>query len=135
MKNNLSENKAIVRDFLNALDKDIAAIDQFFSSGCEAYLPGNPLPTDREGFRQFVAELYRAFPDLHHEISQQIAEGDRVATILTAHGTHQRDFQGIAATGRQAVITDIVAVRIEGGKIAGLWAQFDVLGLLRQLSE
>ena len=30
--------------------------------------------TDREGFRQFVAMLYTAFPDLHHVVKEQIAE-------------------------------------------------------------
>ncbi len=133
MKKLLSENKAIVKDFLSQLDKTVTAIDDFFSPGCQAYLPGNPLPTDREGFKGFVGMLYRAFPDLRHEIVQQIAEGDRVATIVTAHGTHRREFQGIPATGRQVVITDIIVARIEEGKIAGLWAQFDSLGLLSQL--
>lgn len=134
MKNVLSENKAIVKAFLGQLDKDIAAVDGFLSPDCEAYLPGSPLPTDREGFKEFVAMLYRAFPDLHHEIAQQIAQGDRVASIVTARGTHQGNFQGISATGRQVIITDIIVTRIGEGKVTGLWAQFDALGLLHQLS-
>jgi len=133
MKNGLSENKAIVRDFLNRLDKNSAAIDDFFSADCQAYLPGSPLPTDREGFKRFVHMLYQAFPDLHHEIVQQVAEGDRVASIVTARGTHLGDFQGIPATEREVVITDIFVARIEDGKVTALWAQFDALGLLQQL--
>ncbi len=130
----LSENKAIVREFLSRLDRDIHAVDHFFSPGCQAFLPGNPLPTDREGFKQFVAMLYGAFPDLRHDVGRQIAEGDTVASILTARGTHLGDFQSIPSTGRQVVITDIMVTRIEGGKVTGLWAQFDALGLLDQLS-
>ena len=67
-----SENKAMVERFLKHLDEDIGAIDEFFSPGCRAHLPGSNLPVDREGFKQFVGMLYAAFPDLHHEIEHQV---------------------------------------------------------------
>ena len=128
-----SQNKAIVKRFLKDLDEDIDAIDEFFSPGCRAYLPGGNLPADREGFKQFVAMLYAAFPDLHHEIEHQIAEGNKVASLVTVRGTHKGDFQGISPKGRRVAFTDIIMALIEDGKIVALWAQFDALGLLHQL--
>lgn len=83
-----------------------------------------------EGFRQFVAMLYAAFPDLHHMVEEQIAENDKVASIINVYGSHKGDFQGIAPTGRQVKFEDFMITRIQGGKVVELWAQFDALKLL-----
>jgi predicted ester cyclase len=126
-------NKAVVRIFLERLDKDLSAIEDFFIADCLANLPGNPDPTNREGFRQFVAMLYAAFPDLHHTVEDQIAENDKVASLVNVRGTHRGDFLGIASTGKQVVFKDFIITRIERGKVVELWAQFDALSLLQQL--
>lgn len=127
------QNKATIRIFLEKLDEDISAIDEFFIPDCPAHLPGIPGPTNREGFRKFVEILYTAFPDLHHVIKEQIAEHDKVASIINVYGTHKGDFQGIAPTGRQVMFEDFMITRIQGGKVVELWAQFDALKLLQQL--
>lgn len=128
-----SENKTTVERFLNNLDENIGAIDEFFSSDCRIHLPGSDLPVDREVFKKFVGMLYAAFPDLHHEIEHQIEEGNEVASLVTVRGTHKGDFQGIPPTGRQVTFTDMIMARIKDGKFFSLWAQFDLLGLLQQL--
>ncbi len=65
-------NKGFMRSFLEELDKNLSAVDEIFSPRCLAHLPGVAEPTDREGFKNFVASLYAAFPDLHHEVEEQI---------------------------------------------------------------
>ncbi len=127
------ENKTIINRFLRELGKDLTAIDVFFSPNALAHLPGSPEPTNRDGFKEFVTLLYTAFPDLDHTVEDQIAENDRVVNRVTARGTHQGYFQGIAPTNRQITITDILITRIKEGKVIELWAQFDALGLLHQL--
>ena len=77
--------------------------------------------------------LYGAFPDLCHTVVEQVAENERVASLISARGTHRGDFRGISPTGREVVITDVIIVRIGDGRITELWAQFDVIGLLQQL--
>jgi predicted ester cyclase len=127
------ENKAFVRRFLMELDKDLSAVDEFFSPDCVAHLPGSPGPANREGFKQFVTLLYTAFPDLRHTLEDQIAEGDKVVSRVTARGSHQGPFQGVGQTGRQVMINDIMITCIKAGRVIELWAQFDALGLLQQL--
>jgi predicted ester cyclase len=128
------QNKELMRGFLEKLDKDISAIEEFFIPDCMAHLPGNPDPTDREGFRQFVAMLYTAFPDLCHTVVDQIAEDDKVATVISVKGTHEGDFLGmVPPTGQQVMFADFMITRLEGGKVAELWAQLDALMLLQQL--
>jgi len=78
--------------------------------------------------------LYRhAFPDLHLEIQDQIAEGDRVVTSLRMRGTQKNTLMMIAASGRKVDIAGIRVDRLVGGKIVETWSHFDVLGMLRQL--
>lgn len=129
----IDQNKNFMRSFLEELDKNLTAIDTFLSPSCLTHLPGNPEPTDRAGFKDFVALLYTAFPDLHHKVEDQIAENDKVVSLVTARGTHQGDFQGIPPTGKQVIIADIIITRIQTRKAVELWAQFDALGLLQQL--
>ena len=129
----IDQNKNFMRSFLEELDKNLTAIDTFLSPNCLAHLPGNSEPTDREGFKQFVTLLYTAFPDLQHKVEDQIAENDKVVSLVTACGTRQGDFQGIPPTGKQVIIADIIITRIQTGKAVELWAQFDALGLLQQL--
>jgi predicted ester cyclase len=130
---NLEQNKAIMRNFLIEIDKDLDAIDRFFAPDCLAHLPGSVSPTSREGFKAFIGMLYTAFPDLNHTIVDQVAENEKVANLVIARGTHKGVFQSIAPTGKAVVITDIIIARIMEGRVVELWAQFDVLGLLQQL--
>ena len=126
-------NKALIRSFLVELDKGLDAVDRFFSHDCLIHLPGSVSPTNREGFKAFVGMLYTAFPDLRHSILDQFAEHEKIANIVSAHGTHRGAFQSIAPTGKAVVITDIIIVRVKDERFVELWAQFDVLGLLQQL--
>lgn len=126
-------NKSLIRDFLIELDNGQDAVNHFFSPDCLAYLPGNESPTNRDGFTAFVGMLRTAFPDLRHTIIDQVAENEKVTTLLSARGTHLGAFQNIPPTGKPVVLTDIFIVKIMDGKVVELWAQFDVLGLFQQL--
>ena len=75
------------------------------------------------------------FPDLHLTIDDQIAEGDKVVTRATATGTHKGDFGGVSPTDRSTVLPIIFIHRIEGGKLAERWVQFDQIGLLQQIGS
>jgi predicted ester cyclase len=127
------QNKALIRSFLVELDKGLDAVDRFFSPDCLVHLPGTPSPTNREGFKAFIGMLYTAFPDLRHSPIDQFAEYEKVASIVSAHGTHRGAFQSIAPTQKPVVITDIIIARVMNGRVVELWAQFDVLGLFQQI--
>ena len=47
--------------------------------------------------------------------------------------TNTGDFNGIPATGNNVVWTEIHIYRLEDGKIAEMWSEIDLLGLLTQL--
>ena len=86
-----------------------------------------------EGFKQFVTTFITAFPDLHLTIDDMVAEGDKVALRITARGTHQGDFMGIAPTGKQVTAPGIVIQRLTGGKLAEGWLVNDLLTMFQQM--
>src|ERR1700722_18980981 len=111
------DNKALVRRFYSEIDQgNLDAIDELVA---ENYLDHSPPPfpgigPGREGLKQSFRMFLDATPG-RHEIEDQVAEGDKVVTRLTAYGVHERD------------------LRIENGKIAEKWSDKDTLGLLQQL--
>jgi steroid delta-isomerase-like uncharacterized protein len=134
----LSEtNKTVSRRFfeevfgkgkLNVLDEII--VKDHVNSG-----PGTPpeLLPGLEGTKQLVTMYRNAFPDVHFTIDEQIAEGDKVVTRWTGHGTHQGELAGIPATGKSSTVTGIAVDRLVNGKIAESWGIFDQFGMMQQL--
>ncbi len=86
-----------------------------------------------QGYVQFITILRGAFPDLHVEVENMIAEGDKVASRGTFSGTHKGDFMNLKATGKQLVFSYIDMWRLEDGKFVENWSLLDVLKLMQEL--
>jgi steroid delta-isomerase-like uncharacterized protein len=91
------------------------------------------LPSTLAEFKRSIAGLRRAFPDLHLEIDELIAQGDKVWARMTARGTHQGPFMGVAPSGRSFTITVIDVCRIEDGRIVEHWGVPDRFALMHQI--
>lgn len=86
-----------------------------------------------EGLKDILRAMRSAFPDLNFAIKEQIAEGDKVASRFEWTGTHQNEFLGVPATGRQVRVWGIVIDRLEEGRIKDTRIIMDTLGLMMQL--
>ena len=86
-------------------------------------------------FKAVAGMMHAAFPDVTVTIQDQIAEGDKVVTRWTAQATHQGNFMSIPPTGKQVTVTAIHIHQIVNGKIAALWEEFDIAGLMQQLES
>ncbi|MCA1715365.1 MAG: ester cyclase [Actinobacteria bacterium] len=131
----VEENKALIRrlfeEVINAGDLDRAG--EFLGAG---FVEHNPIPGQApgiEGFKQVIAMLRVAFPDLRITVEDLIGERDKVSVRLTVHGAHRGEFQGIPPTNRQVAWAGISIIRIAEGKVVERWFQSDVLGLRQQL--
>ncbi len=80
-----------------------------------------------------ITMLRTAFPDLHFELHDMLAEGDLVAFRSTMTGTHRGPFQGLPPTGTPISVAHMHFVRLVNGKTSNLWHVWDVAGLMRQL--
>ena len=130
-----AENKALVRRFYQEIDQgNIDAMDDLVA---EDYVDHSPPPfpglkPGREGLKQGFRWFSQATPG-YHRIEDQIAEGDKVVTRLTAVGAHEGDLPGAPRTGNKLEMTAIVIHRIADGKLVEKWSNKDVLGFLQQL--
>ena len=130
------ENKALVRRYFETIDRgDYDALDQFVAVD---YVDHNPPPlpglaSGLDGVKQECRYFRQAHPDGRHSIDDQVAEGDKVVTRVTARGTHTGELLGIPATGRELMTTGIAIHRVAGGKLVEHWAESNLLGLLQQL--
>jgi steroid delta-isomerase-like uncharacterized protein len=130
----LQENKALVRQFVKEVQNqhNLAALDRLCSPDFVDH-SGMTDPPNLEGSRAFFGMMFAAFPDMHFTIQQQLAEGDRVMTFKTFHGTHRGPFMGIPATGKEVVFDNIDIVTVRAGKLTEHWSVADTLSLLQQL--
>ena len=129
------DNKALVRRFYEEIDKgNLDAMDELVA---EDYIDHNPPPLPglapgREGIKQAFRIFWQATPG-RHEIQEQIAEGDKVVTRLTAYGKHEGDLPGAPRTGHDLKMGSVTIHRIANGKLVEKWSEKDVLGFLVQL--
>ena len=134
----LSEtNKAVARRFFDEVwnKGNLAVLNEIIAKDHVNSGPGTipGLPVGPEGTKQFVTAYRNAFPDVHFTIDEQLAEGEKVVTRWTGHGTHQGELAGLPATGNSTTVSGIVVDRIVNGKIAESWGIFDEFGMMQQL--
>ena len=129
------ENKRLVRRFYEEIDNgNLDVTDELVAAD---YVDHNPppfpgLPPGREGVKQAFKIFWEATPG-HHNIEDQIAEGDKVVTRLTSYGKHEGDLPGAPRTGNDLRMTSITIHRLADGKLIEKWAEKDLIGFLKQI--
>jgi steroid delta-isomerase-like uncharacterized protein len=88
--------------------------------------------------KEVIAVMRTAFPDLHFEVHEIVAEGDVVATRSTMTGTHEGRFAlgplgDVPPTGRRVEVPHMHFFRYRDGRVVDMWHVWDTLKLMRQL--
>jgi len=131
--------KGAIRQFVEKVwnGGDLEAADQYIASDYVRHDPTAPEDVQGiAGFKEVVAMYRAALPDLHLQIEDLIAaenQGETVALRWSGTGTHQSELMGVAPTGKQVNSSGNTFLRLENGKIAEEWVQWDNLGLLQQI--
>jgi predicted SnoaL-like aldol condensation-catalyzing enzyme len=106
------QNKAVVRRFIEQIlnNMDSTHVDEVFAPEYANHM----VPGGREGFKQFVAMIGSAFPDLkwNIQIERMLAEGDDVMLRATMHVTN---------AGKEASASGMGEFRVVNGKIVEDW--------------
>ncbi len=132
-------NKAMIREFMeSAFNKgDLTAVDRHLA--VTAVDHQEPIGVNFcTHLKQVITSLRTAFPDLHFELHEVLAEGNIVAFRSTMTGTHTGLFQlergpSIPATGRTINVAHMHFVQIVDGKGQDLWHLWDMPALMGQL--
>jgi predicted ester cyclase len=112
-------------------------IDQFVAPEAINHDPSLPAHMrDLRGpdaLRRIVTMYRAAFPDVRMTVDDVIASGDKVVLRWRSEGTHRGELAGLAPTGVHGSATGISIDRWQEGKIVEAWAEWDNMGLARQL--
>ena len=130
----LEENKAIVRKFIEALNKqDLSSIGDLAAPDYVNHSKDYAL----EGAIEYTEMILKAFPDFHATIEGIIAEGDKVLARVKITGTHTGEYLGLAPTGKKITVRAVDIWRIVDGKFVEGWTDFnfyrDDLNFFKQL--
>jgi predicted SnoaL-like aldol condensation-catalyzing enzyme len=132
-KTQIEENKDIVRQFFNAIEKKqfIDVFDKIVATDYNDHLPGQK--PGREVLKQYFAGLHGAFDGLKLPIWFMIAEGDKVAVYNSVQGIHKADYGPFTAKGNSVDVQAFQLYRIENGQLAEHWEVADFATLAQQI--
>jgi serine phosphatase RsbU (regulator of sigma subunit) len=133
------ENKAIFRRYIEEVwnRTNLDLVDEIFDRYISHQPDGSVLERGPEDVKRFVIEFRAGFPDFRISIDDQIAEGDKVMVHATIRGTHQREFRGMAPTGKEIEERGFSVFRFSSeGKVVESWdSYYSQLSLMRQNME
>lgn len=115
---------------------DVAVVDELHAPDFVDHDPGGRSP-DNSGFKQGIADLYRAFPNLEANVEDVVVdlEAATVAVRWSARGAHTGPYLGSPPTGGTIHFKGIEIVRIRDGRITERWGEWDGMDLLEQLGR
>jgi predicted ester cyclase len=120
----LDANKATVRRL----------IDDVFNGGRVELIDELYAPELAAAAKRWITPFRQSFPDVHMDIIELIAEGDKVVGRFTCSATHKGTWRGQPATGRRFENIDEVSIfRLREGRIVSVWSLEDTLARMEQL--
>jgi predicted ester cyclase len=91
------------------------------------------LPTNKEGFKQFIYLLWKAFPDIRIMFDEIIIEGNKVACRYNLTGTHKGEFVDLRPTDKQFRVNGMTVFSFRDAKCIERWNLVDMMSLMEQL--
>jgi predicted ester cyclase len=117
-------NKAVVRRLVNEVlnGGNLDLVDELYA------------PQLAPAARKWITPFRAAFPDVHMEILELIAEDDRVVGRFACSATHLGPWRGHPPTGRRFErIAEVAFFRFHERKIIHAWSLEDTHSRLQQL--
>lgn len=130
------ERRKVIQRYYEELFNEgrVELVEDLLASDYENHSPGSADQSRRrDGVREVVLALRRAFPDLHYEIEDMVIGPNAVAVRTTVTGTHRGEFWGAAPTGRKVRASQMTIEHFREDVIVRHHRVTDELTLLRQL--
>jgi steroid delta-isomerase-like uncharacterized protein len=116
--------------------RNVRAVDELHTSDFVDRSPAGRSP-DNTGFKEGLVQLYKAFPDFYATTEDLVTDASKgkVALRWSAMGTHKGEYMEAPPTGKRITFRGIEILRIENGRIAERWGEWDSIDLLEQLGS
>jgi predicted ester cyclase len=110
------------------------AIDEIINGGRMELVDELYAPEIASGVKSWIAPFRASFPDVHMDVIDLVAEGDRVVGRFACSGTHEGEWRGHPPTGRRFErVDEVYFFRLQDGMIAESWGVENTADRLRQL--
>jgi steroid delta-isomerase-like uncharacterized protein len=106
-------------------------VDQLYAEDFVDDSPGGG--KGRDLIKEAVLDFHKAIPNLHIDIEDAFATGDKVVIRYVGRGTQTGPYGEIPPTGKAVAVRGITIFRIMDGRVKTEWTEYDRLGLLRQV--
>jgi len=127
------DNVALIRRMFDEINKgDLESATDMVSEDCVYHTPAGEV-SGREEIKEVMSATRNTFPDERYVIDDVFAAGEKVVVRWTYSGTHQAEYRGVAATGKQVAVECAGIFRVAEGRIGQIWAYSDYYGLVNQL--
>src|ERR687898_1856311 len=117
--------------FNNPQNRESSYFDFYDDSLIIFGFPPN-LPANKEGFKQFIYLLWKAFPDIRIIFEDIIIEGNKVAGRYYLTGTLKGAFIGLQLTDKQFKVNAMTVFALRNAKVIERWNIVDMISLREQ---
>jgi predicted ester cyclase len=90
-------------------------------------------PANKEGFKQFIYLLWKAFPDIIITFDDIVIEGNKVACRYNLSGSHKGQFEDLRPTDKQFRVNGMTVFSFRNAKAIERWNVVDMKSLMEQL--
>ncbi len=118
-----AESRAFIQRYAEAINgkaQPAALVNQYVADADEA-------------LKQHIADAEAAFPHYVLLVEDLIVEGDKAVLRFNLHGTHQGNFMGIPATGKEFTCRTVAFFLFEDDELVCERVYFDAATILSQL--
>jgi steroid delta-isomerase-like uncharacterized protein len=113
---------------------DIAGFGDLVADDFVEHQGGPGFPATKEGTLDFFRALLAAFPDMHMNVEDLIAGGDKTVARVKLTGTHKGEFMGVPPAGTRVDVRLVDIMRFNSaGLVCEHWGVADMLSLMQQL--
>ncbi len=134
----MERNKEAVRTLIEAINsRNFDLLDGVIADDFVRHCQATPdvHVKSREELKQFLRQDLNVFPDSRISVDVILAEGNMVAGLFTLSGKQEGPIGPFPATGRKVEVGYLSIMRLEEGKIAEMWVEWDNLAILSQLGH
>ena len=131
-------NKALVLAMIEAVNaRDLDALDAIVAADVVRHSAATTGVAVRSlaDFKTFLEGDFAAVPDSTITVEHLLAEDDLVAVHAVYAGTQRGPMGPFPASGKRVEGPFLSVLRVEDGKIAEMWVEWDNLDMLRQLGH
>ncbi|MBS0376755.1 MAG: ester cyclase [Proteobacteria bacterium] len=130
----VAAHEALIRRWIALADRGFDGdFGEFFVPDYAGHVSGR-LHMDLAELERLERGFAAAFSGTRRTIEDLWGAADKMVLRLTTRARHTGEFNGIAATQREIVMTALVIYRFRDGRIAESWGELDFAGLWRQLT-